>query len=503
MNKRIYLKVLLFLFPLLYSFSQSVTNFTPSNSSSEPVSIGTIGTSFSDVMDSPTNIAQKAMSTDGYPVTPSDIYTLTFITASGQQNLSLYVEMDYSIQVGTLGKVSGKGKTFQEIALEIKKRVDKAYPLSSPQVFIASVGVFPVKIVGEVNKCEEVYVWSLTRLSSLLSERLTDYSSIRNITIKNEQGTEREYDLFKATRYGVIEEDPYVTKGDTIIVKELDRKVVLEGEIRRPGSYQLLQGENLESLIQQYGMGFTEKADKTRIEIYRFLGDKETVPAEKISINYKNGDVPLQNRDRVVIKSSLDLLPLFIITGAIQTGDGTDVVGSNRVLYQFKIGETLGQVVRSKKNNFSQSADLKNAYMDRKGEKIMVDLTKFLFNADFTDDVVLEDGDVLTVPFKQFFVTVSGAVRNPGRYPYIPDRTWRYYVSLAGGIDEERNSNEKVTITDMNDNPIPMDAIITPEAKIKVPSNSFLYYFNKFAPVVTTVLSIVSTTISLLILVGI
>jgi hypothetical protein len=130
-------------------------------------------------------------------------------------------------------------------------------------------------------------------------------------------------------------------------------------------------------------------------------------------------------------------------------------------------------------------------------------LQKFLFDKDFTDDIVLEPNDVLTIPFQQFFVTVSGAVKSPGRYPYIPDRTWRYYVSLAGGIDEERNVGEKIIVTDMSDNPLPKDGIIPPEAKIKVPNNSFLYYFGRYSPIVTTMLSIISTTISILLISGI
>jgi hypothetical protein len=39
--------------------------------------------------------------------------------------------------------------------------------------------------------------------------------------------------------------------------------------------------------------------------------------------------------------------------------------------------------------------------------------------------------------------------------------------------------------------------VITPETIIKVKSNAFLYYFNQYAPVVTTTLSIITTWLTI------
>jgi len=58
-------------------------------------------------------------------------------------------------------------------------------------------------------------------------------------------------------------------------------------------------------------------------------------------------------------------------------------------------------------------------------------------------------------------VTVAGAVAVPGRYPYIPDRDWSYYINLAGGFNPERNSSEKVTITDLNGRKMDKNGLIT------------------------------------------
>jgi hypothetical protein len=99
-------------------------------------------------------------------------------------------------------------------------------------------------------------------------------------------------------------------------------------------------------------------------------------------------------------------------------------------------------------------------------------------------------------------VTVSGAVAVPGRYPYIPDRSWEYYVALAGGFDRNRNSRESVTITNLEGKKIEKGALITPETIITAVTNAGLYYFNQYAPVVTTVLSLVTAVLSILAVTG-
>jgi hypothetical protein len=52
-------------------------------------------------------------------------------------------------------------------------------------------------------------------------------------------------------------------------------------------------------------------------------------------------------------------------------------------------------------------------------------------------------------------------------------------------------------ITDISGKKLSKGEEITPETIITARTNGGLYYFNQFAPVVTTVLSIISTTLSI------
>ena len=108
-------------------------------------------------------------------------------------------------------------------------------------------------------------------------------------------------------------------------------------------------------------------------------------------------------------------------------------------------------------------------------------------------DITLEQADVVLVPFRQFFVSVSGAVNLPGRYPYVPDRSWDYYVNLAGGFNADKNSREKLDIVDVKGTHQPKTRLIQPEDSIVAATNNGLYFFGQYAAIITTILSLITS----------
>ncbi|MDR1248930.1 MAG: ligand-binding protein, partial [Treponema sp.] len=129
---------------------------------------------------------------------------------------------------------------------------------------------------------------------------------------------------------------------------------------------------------------------------------------------------------------------------------------------------------------------------------------RHLYYNDFSRDIALENGDIIVVPFRQYFVLVSGAVKLPGRYPYAPDRQAEYYISLAGGRDELLNNGRGITITDMHNRTerLRADTLIQPETMIRVPTNRFTAHFNQYGPIITTILSIITTCLTIFAITG-
>ncbi|MDR2742479.1 MAG: SLBB domain-containing protein [Treponema sp.] len=538
--------------------------------------------------------AQLARSNPDYLVTAGDVYTLAYSANGAAITYGITVDSSYRIRISNLGILNAEGKTFRQLKIDAETIVSNNYPLSGVQLVLNQPGVFRVFVNGEVHIATEISTWALARLSSL-TEQMTAYASLRNITVKSGNGKVRTYDLFKAERLGDLSQNPYLRPDDVITFNRFDRQVTINGSVERPGVYQLFDDEHLKDLIETYANGFTPFADKTRIELIRYIesgsisGDRlllkktdvdenyilrnydivtipdinETRPVATVDrlerritlegavrrpgtydllphenlrelievygdgfipladatrmelIRYVNSDslagekirmdetalddnYSLENYDTVYIPSIVQLRPVFFIEGAIKNTDAdtAEPSVSFQQVVTFNSGETYSSVVRRNAGWFTAESDTLNAYIERGTDRIQINLNRILYDASFRSEILIEEYDRLIIPFRQYFITVAGAVGTPGRYPYIPDREWDYYISLAGGFLPGRNFADSVRIQDINGKTIKKTDIIGPETTITAQTNHWLYYFSQIAPIVTTVLSIVTTVIS-------
>ena len=355
-----------------------------------------------------------------------------------------------------------------------------------------------VLINGEVTSVREESAWPLRRLSTIISDNLTAYSSTRNVMVTSVDGVISYYDLFKASRDGDLNQNPYIRAGETITVQRVDRKVTITGAVERPGTYQLLPGENIKELIEYYGHGLTEMADTSRIELLRVLNGQPDA-GEKVYLNQQNvdEDYELVNHDSISIGSFFAIKPVMFIEGAIAAKEGVALEAADRIPVQFENNTNYAYLVRAHASWFTSAAsDTKNAFVIRGDQIIPVDIDKMLYDKSYYSELTVEADDILRIPFKQYFVSVAGAVHNPGRYPYIPDRTYDYYIGLAGGFIKEKNSFDAVQIVDIEGKKLSKTSAITPETTITAEFNSGLYKFNLWSGVVTTILSVLATALS-------
>ena len=433
------------------------------------------------------------------------MYTLAYSALGQGVEYVIPVDTTYRLRVANMGIVDGAGKTFNQLKAQVEAVVTNNYPMSGVQFVLTRPAVFKVHVRGEVLAAQETTAWALSRLSSLADDNLTAQASLRDVTIRSAGGQTRTYDLFKARRLGDLKEDPYLRPGDAVTFNRADRAVTLEGAVERPGAYQLLAGENLKELIELYGSGFTPVADRTRLELLRRV-NSASVSGDKLFLNEENvaANHGLENYDAVRVPEITVLNPVMFVEGAVKSSsnsvsalEGVELTESSRLVVPFNKGENYAALIRRNKEWFAAVSDTLNAYIIREGEHIAVNLNPMLYDADFRSEVLVVENDTLIIPFRQYFVTVSGAVQVPGRYPYIPDREWDYYIALAGGFAVNRNAFDAITITDINGRRLKKSDVITPETIITARTNNGLYYFNQYAPVITTTLSIITTFLSL------
>ena len=446
---------------------------------------------------------QAAMSNPDYLVTAGDVYSLAYAAGSASIKYPILVDSSYKVRVSNLAVVDASGKTFLELKKQVEDIVTKNYPLSGVQFALTTPSSFKVVVKGEVLQTEEKKAWALTRLSDVLVNCYTNYSSMRNITVTSANGKIKTYDLFKAIRDGDLKQNPYVRPGDVISVKKADRIIKVDGAVQRKGNYQLVAGENIKEVLEYYAGGVEVYANLSRIEITRYA-DSSYREGKKIYLDYETDkQFALLDGDEILVPSYKELKPVIFFEGAIGTEEGVELDASTKRRIQFETGTAYNFLIRKYASYFTAVSDIENAYIIRGDQIIPVDVSKILYDSSYDSGLLVEPYDTLRIPFKQYFVSVAGSVVAPGRYPYIPDRTWDYYIGLAGGFIKTQNKNDTVTIVDINGKELSKADIITPETTITAETNSGLHYFNLWAPVVTTILSIISTTLSILAVSGV
>jgi protein involved in polysaccharide export with SLBB domain len=442
-----------------------------------------------------------AMATADYPVTPGDVYRLTYVYSSELSSISVSVDSEYSVNLSQFGEVDARGLTLAKLRRLIEQIVLKKYPGSGPQLSVESVGVFQVYIKGEVTAAGWVSAWGLSRLSSVVQDRMTPYASTRDIEIIPTGAEGAHYDLFQALRFGRKELDPYVGPQDTVVVHRRSRLVTVSGEVERPGSFQLLPGEGLGELLRLYGGGYTKLADAAHIQITRWDLAKDST-GETLYVNTESLPAPaeLRDLDAVRVPSVRERLPVVFFEGAIASAEGPPSPGGdtfNRVWYTFTEGELLSSAVTTMYTRFGAGSDISNAFVIRgdTAERVPVDIRQLVEKREASQDLLLRPFDRIVIPYRKYVVTISGAVTRPGQYPYLPGRSWRYYVGLAGGFDPARHVGEAIVVTDVADKIQPEGRIIEAEDKIEVPTNNLFY---TAAPVVQIVgtLAAVATAIA-------
>lgn len=445
---------------------------------------------------------QLAMSNPNYMVTPGDIYNLSYATGtSSTVSYNIAVDSSYKVRVSNLAVIDAKGKTFPELKSTVESIVSKNYPMSGVQFVLTNPSTFKVVITGEVKKTIEANAWSLSRLSSFIDYvDKTDYASSRFVTITTSDGKITTYDLFQTTRYGDFSQDPYVRPGDIITINRIRRKVTLSGAVEREGTYELKDDENLSSLITYYGNGLSPLADTDKIQITRYISSNST-SGEKLYITKKDidSDLKLYNLDKIFVNSHNEISPVIFFEGSVMTSDeaGISLNAADKVTIQINENTNYAFLIREKKKYFvNPQSDLQNSYILRDNQILPLDIEKILYDPTFYTDLVALPNDKVVVPFRQFFVTVAGSVVSPGRFPYIPNRSYEYYVGLAGGFNKDRNMGNAVTIVDGNGKKLKKDDFITPECTITAATNSAYYYFYRYASVIAEIATVITAIVT-------
>ncbi len=465
-----------------------------------------------------------AVSSIDYPVTPGDIYRLSYYkSADTLVTTDLSVDAADAIDLGIFGKIDGGGLQFTEVKERIEELIAKSYSRSLPSLRIASPGVFRVSVRGELERVQYITAWGLTKLSDIVNAARGRYSSLRRVDVVSRSGRTVSYDLLKAMRLGAPGQDPYARPGDRIILHPATRTVELAGEVRHPGSYELVEGEGLRELVEAFGGGATPEADLERVRLDRSSKQGGSALYLTLPAAYASATL-LEDGDLLTLPSRRALETVVWLDGAVSSqrlpregregsaraetaaaparaeGAAPSERVSARFSHRIKRGQMLSVALFEVREAILPNADLSGAVIFRRGIPLAIDLSPLLTEGRASFDLPLEPDDTIFIPPRRSTVSVAGAVVAPGFFPYQPGSPATYYLSMAGGVDPERNVDGSYWIADPSGKHRKVTEAVMPGDRVYVPLNAPGYRLERSVPLLVALVTAALNTATLIFL---
>ncbi|MBS1492497.1 MAG: SLBB domain-containing protein [Bacteroidetes bacterium] len=485
-----------------------------------------------------------------YIVGPNDLFSLGLYGFVNQQ-IPLYVSLEGSVIIPTVGEIQVANMSLKEAKEKVVKAVKKRYyssdvsfTLTQPRTFLVKVnglsqGIYEVSPVMRVSDLVSRVFYDTTNVTSVYNKRINqvDYfqtqTSMRNISLTRKDGSVLKVDLYKYFITGDSKFNPQFLEGDLLKIpmNQLDKNyITINGAVQLAGSYEYSSGDNLETAIG-LARGFDSYAEQDSIIIYRpYLNNKGF---DVIKLSYaKDKDYMLENFDRVFVKYSTDYRKKVtaLILGevprpgyypiAFKTTTVKDLiemaggVTENAYLPLCIVFRKYDKEYSAKDSNeiyINQRAndlivtdrDKQNFDIDIKSRRgrVIVDFNKLLNENDLSQNVVLEDDDIVYINDNKNVVYVYGTVNNEGYVKFVEGKDYDYYIQQAGGFGNGADESE-TRIIKFNSR-----GWYKPE-QTKVESGDFVYVpkkqresFKDTMALIGTIVGIVGTVITSFILI--
>lgn len=294
---------------------------------------------------------------------------------------------------------------------------------------------------------------------------------------------------------GTIADIP-LKKGDVLFVPStVDMKgeqvLKISGEVIYPGTYQYAENTTVEDLILQAG-GLTEAASMAKVDVFRRINDvTSTENTGKMADYYsfaiedgfriKEGGFKLLPYDEVVVRRSPSYSEQknVTITGCVNFEGQYSMTSKNFRLSDlvkaaggvtslaYTKGARLNRVmtpderlqresslraaqIQLYEESLSSEKEFNKAHADTLLQMKMdlgttypvaVNLEKAMANPGSSEDIVLREGDLVTIPQFSNTVKISGEVSYPISMNYKKGERLNYYIKRAGGYGNRAKKN--------------------------------------------------------------
>lgn len=363
-------------------------------------------------------------------------------------NATVPVSVEGSVDIQFVGQIAVIGMTIEAATQKIRTAIANVYSsvksgqsqvrISLSKVRTIKITVIGSKLPGNYSVSSLATVYNALYLAGGPGKN----GSYRNIELLRNNKVYKNIDIYHFLVNGDQSDNVGLKDNDVIRIPAYSQRVAIEGEVKRPGIFELKPKETFSDLLS-YASGFNELAYTASINIMQKTDKEFKVRDLKVAEfgTYKpsSGDVfkvtRILNRFENRIK----------IAGAVFRPD----------TYSFYEGMRVSDLVKKadglKEDAYTQRARIIRLKDDLTTEMLQVNLVKAL-DGDSTANLVLHKEDVVNIysilDFEEDYkITIDGEINRPGTYAYHENLTLNDLLIEAGGI--LGSSSKKVEIARM------------------------------------------------------
>ncbi len=365
-----------------------------------------------------------------YVLGPNDRVRIE-IYGTSQRNYNLQIEEEGYVRIPQIGPVMVAGLDIEEATKKINENLSKIYrgmigpnPTVFTNITLSEIRTIKVSIVGEVLRPGNYQIPAFSGVFNALygAGGITVNGTFRKVKVYRDGIQQYSVDIYKFLVDGDDLSQYTLNEGDIIVVETYSKRIEVRGEVRRPGLFEISDGDSLDRILFYAGK-FTANAFKESLLLERYNGEEQFVN----DISMSNPVLNLEDGDIITIRRSTDLfVEKLQVDGAV----------SRPGVYAWQQGITISQLIE-RSGGLVPGAIHNRISVYRFND----DLSSSSFTVDLENDpnTELEIGDVIKVPRKEEvidtrYIQVSGEINNPGVFPFYEGSTVADAILLAGGV---------------------------------------------------------------------
>ena len=352
-----------------------------------------------------------------------------------EYNANVPVSVEGKVTIDYVGQIAVSGMSIEAATQKIKAAIARVYSTvrsgqSQVSVSLGQIRTIKVTIVGGKQPGN----YSISSLATVynalhLAGGPGKNGSYRNIELIRNNKVYRNIDIYRFLVKGDQSDNVSLKDNDVIRIPAYSQRVTVEGEVKRPGIFEMKKGETFSDLLN-FASGFNEFAYTASVNVLQKTGKEFKV--HDINEDEYNSYTP-QSGDVFRITKILNRFENRIkIEGAVFRPDYYSYTEGMR------ISDLITRAEGLKEDAYTKRSRIIRLKTDLTTEIVNVDLSAAL-SGDLNADIELKREDIVTVysilDFREEYkVTIDGEVKNPGEYEYFENLTLNDLVVQVGGL---------------------------------------------------------------------